>query len=228
MVRRIRFIYRKSLSKFGNDPVHLWKALECSRTFRKKLPWKVESRKDSTNPNQPTKWEGGVHGGLHLLGRPSKGGRGESLSLQVSSIRQFLNWGLIRRLWANPWGSTYIMRERGRGPATTPAAPPKGTKAGAPSAPSLQTLATPSSRYSRGAQAKPCRRSPPPPPPRRRAVGIPRRIYYFRCPLERGEGRRHQHRTCDRVRRCCPIVAPSRSSTCFCKRQVIDYIHPEI
>ena len=70
MVRRIRFIYRKSLSKFGNDPVHLWKALECSRTFRKKSPWKVESRKDSTNPNQPTKREGGVHGGLHLLGRP--------------------------------------------------------------------------------------------------------------------------------------------------------------
>ena len=57
MVRRIRFIYRKSLSKFGNDPVHLWKALECSRTFRKKLPWKMEFRKDSTNPNQPTKWE---------------------------------------------------------------------------------------------------------------------------------------------------------------------------
>ena len=27
MVRRIRFIYRKSLSKFGNDPVHLWKEL---------------------------------------------------------------------------------------------------------------------------------------------------------------------------------------------------------
>ena len=25
MVWRIRFIYRKSLSKFGNDPVHLWK-----------------------------------------------------------------------------------------------------------------------------------------------------------------------------------------------------------
>ena len=80
MVRRIRFIYRKSLSKFGNDPVHLWKALECSRTFRKKSPWKVESRKDSTNANQPTKWEGGVHSGLHLLGRPLKGEREESLS----------------------------------------------------------------------------------------------------------------------------------------------------
>ena len=76
MVRRIRFIYRKSLSKFGNDPVHLWKALEYSRTFRKKSPWKVESRMDSTNPNQPTKWEGGVHGGLHHLGRPRKQGKG--------------------------------------------------------------------------------------------------------------------------------------------------------
>ena len=80
MVRRIRIIYWKSLFKFGNDPVHLWKVLECSRTFRKKSTWKVESRLDSTNPNQPTKWEGGVHGGLHLLGRPRKGGKGESLS----------------------------------------------------------------------------------------------------------------------------------------------------
>ena len=69
MVQRIRFIYRKSLSKFGNDPVHLWKALECSRTFRKKSPWKVESRMDSTNPRS-TKGEGGVHGGLHHHGRP--------------------------------------------------------------------------------------------------------------------------------------------------------------
>ena len=78
MVRRIRFMYRKSLSKFGNDPVHLWNALEYSRTFRKKSPWKVESRKDSTNPNQPTKREGGVHGGLHLLGRPREKEREES------------------------------------------------------------------------------------------------------------------------------------------------------
>jgi len=69
MVRRIRFIYRKSFSKFGNDPVHLWKALECSRTFRKKSPWKVESQMDSTNPSWPTKGEGGVHG-LHHHGRP--------------------------------------------------------------------------------------------------------------------------------------------------------------
>ena len=43
MVRRIRFIYRKSLSKFENDPVHLWKVLEGSRKVRKKSPWKVES-----------------------------------------------------------------------------------------------------------------------------------------------------------------------------------------
>ena len=34
-----------------------------------------------------------------------------------------------------------------------------------------------------------------------------RRIYYIRCPLERGEDRLHQHRTCDRVRKRCPFVA---------------------
>ena len=70
IVWRIRFIYRKSYSKFGNDPVHLWKVLEGSRNIRNKSLWKVESRMDSTNPNQPTKREGGVHGGLHHLGRP--------------------------------------------------------------------------------------------------------------------------------------------------------------
>ena len=48
MVRRIRFIYRKSLSKFGNDPMNLWKVLEGSRKVRKKSSWKVESRRDST------------------------------------------------------------------------------------------------------------------------------------------------------------------------------------
>ena len=48
MVRRIRFIYRKSLSKFGNDPVHLWKVLEGSRKVRKKPLWKAESQRDST------------------------------------------------------------------------------------------------------------------------------------------------------------------------------------
>ena len=54
MVRRIRFIYRKSLSKFGNDPVHLWKVLEGSRKVRKKSLWKVESRRDSTTHGRPT------------------------------------------------------------------------------------------------------------------------------------------------------------------------------
>ena len=33
MVQRIRFIYSKSLSKFGNDPVNLWKVV--SRIIRK-------------------------------------------------------------------------------------------------------------------------------------------------------------------------------------------------
>ena len=58
MVRRIRFIYRKSYSKFGNDPVHLWQVLEGSRKVRKKGTM-----------------EGGVPEGLHKLGRPNpKGG----------------------------------------------------------------------------------------------------------------------------------------------------------
>ncbi|KAK1619354.1 hypothetical protein QYE76_024871 [Lolium multiflorum] len=59
MVRRIRFIYRKSYSKFGNDPVHLWQVLEGSRKVRKKRTM-----------------EGGVPEGLHKLGQPNP--RGES------------------------------------------------------------------------------------------------------------------------------------------------------
>jgi hypothetical protein len=74
----IRFIYRKSLSKFGNDPVHLWKTLECSRRLWNKSLWKVESRMDSTNPSRPTKREGGVHGGLHHLGWPKEKEREQS------------------------------------------------------------------------------------------------------------------------------------------------------
>ena len=70
MVRRIRFIYGKSHSKFGNGPVHLWEVVEDSRIVRNKSLWQVESRRDSTSPSQPTKWEGGVHGGLHHGGQP--------------------------------------------------------------------------------------------------------------------------------------------------------------
>ena len=42
MVRIIRFIYRKSFSRFENDPVFFWKVLEVSRRVRKKSPWKEE------------------------------------------------------------------------------------------------------------------------------------------------------------------------------------------
>ncbi|KAK1604340.1 hypothetical protein QYE76_028013 [Lolium multiflorum] len=46
------------------------------------------------------------------------------------------------------------------------------------------------------------------PTPRRRAVGF-KRSYYFRCPLEREVDVVFiNNRTCDRVRRCCPFVAP--------------------
>ena len=108
--------------------------------------------------------------------------------------------------------STYIMRGIGEGadhhkPMAWPHHPCP-LEAGAHGTPSPQTLAPLLHYFSRICLAKLRRRSPSTPPPRRRAAGIPRRIYYFRCPLERGEGRRHQHRTCDRVRRCCPIVAP--------------------
>ena len=49
MVRRIRFIYRKSFYKFENDPVNLWNVLEGSRKVLKKSLWKAESRRDSTS-----------------------------------------------------------------------------------------------------------------------------------------------------------------------------------
>ncbi|KAK1646253.1 hypothetical protein QYE76_064058 [Lolium multiflorum] len=56
--------------------------------------------------------------------------------------------------------------------------------------------------------AKLRRTSTPPPTPRRRAVGF-KRSYYFRCPLEREVDVVFiNNRTCDRVRRCCPFVAP--------------------
>jgi hypothetical protein len=69
MVRRIRFIYRKSHSIFGKGPVNLWKVVEDSRIIWNKSLWQVESRRDSTSLTKPTKWEGGVHGELHLVGR---------------------------------------------------------------------------------------------------------------------------------------------------------------
>jgi hypothetical protein len=76
MVRRIRFIYGKSHSKFGSGPVNLWKVVEGSRIIQNKSLWKRES----TSPSQPTKWEGGFHGGLHQGGRPHHKKMEESVS----------------------------------------------------------------------------------------------------------------------------------------------------
>ena len=78
MVRRIRFIYRKSFSRFENDPVFFWKVLEESGrnhhgrwspgrtppTLTSQPSGKVESMVDSTS-----------------LAGQQRGERGESLSL---------------------------------------------------------------------------------------------------------------------------------------------------
>ncbi|KAK1602915.1 hypothetical protein QYE76_017828, partial [Lolium multiflorum] len=60
-----------------------------------------------------------------------------------------------------------------------------------------------------------------------RAVGF-KRSYYFRCPLEREVDVVFiNNRTCDRVRRCCPFVAPEpiviKIFYALCKRQVNVY-----
>src|SRR5215203_5715112 len=77
MVRRIRFIYRKSYSKFGNDPVHLWQVLEGSRKVRKKRTMEGGVPERLHKLGQPNP-KGGVLGGLHLevAGHPTsrKGG----------------------------------------------------------------------------------------------------------------------------------------------------------
>ena len=119
-------------------------------------------------------------------------------------------WGNPRRFhlykeWDRRGGCTHQSSRTTQG---TPRPAPKN-----PPSPKPYLLPPPSSPAA--LTAKPGWRPPPPPSPRRRAGGILRRIYYIRCPLERGEGRRRQHRTCHGVRRCCPTVAPSRSSTRF-------------
>ncbi|KAK1649450.1 hypothetical protein QYE76_067255 [Lolium multiflorum] len=65
----------------------------------------------------------------------------------------------------------------------------------------------------------------PPTPRRRRRI---QRSYYFRCPLEREVDVVFiNNRTCDRVRRCCPFVAPEpiviKIFYALCKRQVNVY-----
>lgn len=140
-VWRIRFIYRKSFSKFENYPVYLWKVLEGSRKVRKKSPWKVESQTPPSLAGQPK--GGGVPGGLHLRGpaTPSRE-RGESHPELDSPIRKAFELDSYSFFGQPQMRSTYIQMRRGRGPATPLAAPPKPPEAGAP-APLSQTLAAP-------------------------------------------------------------------------------------
>jgi hypothetical protein len=159
--------------------------------------------------------EGGVPKGLHLHGRPTLegeesqvdspyGGRppshmegGNPTPSGIPTLGRFpyhmegFGFGSYSETCSPTLGaSTYIMRDKGRGPAT-----PTTTKVAAPlvaGAPLSQTLAALSPPPHPARLAKLRRISPPPPTPRRRAVGF-KRSYYFRCPLERGGGRRlHQ------------------------------------
>ena len=149
MVRRIRFIYRKSYSKFGNDPVHLWKVLEGSRKVRKKSLRKEESRRDSTSPWPANPRGGGVPSGLPQGGpaTPSMEG-GTPTSSGSPSLGRFpyhmegFGFGSYSETCSPTLGaSTYIMRDKGRGPATS--RPPPGRTPKWPANPS-QTLAAPS------------------------------------------------------------------------------------
>ena len=173
------------------------KVLEGSRKVRKKPLRKAESRRDSTSHGRPT-----------LRGRSPKWtplwgpatpphGRGESHPSGIPTLGRFpyhmegFGFGSYSETCSPTLGaSTYIMRGQGEGaghPKTTRWPHPLG--AGAPLS---QTLAALSPPPHPARLAKLHRISPPPPTPRHRAVGF-KRSYYFRCPLERGGGRRlHQ------------------------------------
>ncbi|KAK1616586.1 hypothetical protein QYE76_022103 [Lolium multiflorum] len=56
MVRRIRFIYRKSYSKFGNDPVHLWQVLEDHGAPSINFNQFLEKEKLKSNGSNFTDW----------------------------------------------------------------------------------------------------------------------------------------------------------------------------
>ncbi|KAK1651410.1 hypothetical protein QYE76_069215 [Lolium multiflorum] len=124
------------------------------------------------------------------------------IKLRYHSIREYIEDG---ETWTPTLGIHLYNegpREGAGHPKTTSWPPPLKW----PATPS-QTLAA-SPPYSPRSLAKLRRTSSPPPTPRRRAVGF-KRSYYFRCPLEREVDVIFiNNRTCDRVRRCCPFVAP--------------------
>ena len=97
MVRRIRFIYRKSFYEFENDPVHLWKVLEGSRIFRKKVTLEGGVPKGLHHHGRPT-LGGGVPGGLHLRwpATPSQGKVGIPPLVGVLAWVCFMSYG---RFW---------------------------------------------------------------------------------------------------------------------------------
>ena len=80
MVRRIRFIYGKSNSKFGKSPVNFdrsfWKVLEGSRAIQKFH----QGRKDSTSPSRPRRGKVESQVDSTSLGRrPNKREKGSPL-----------------------------------------------------------------------------------------------------------------------------------------------------
>jgi hypothetical protein len=150
MVRRIRFIYRKSFYKFENDPVILWKVLEGSRKVRKESLRKEESRRDSTSPWPANPRGGGVPGGLPLWGRPPphmEGGNPTPSGIPTLGRFPYI-WevsllGSYSKTWIPTLGDFHLYNEEEReGAAYFLAAPPRAALGRRPSLPlSPQTLA---------------------------------------------------------------------------------------
>ena len=187
----------------------LWKVLEGSRKVRKKPPRKVESTRDSTSmAGQPQWGRSPKWTPPQGAGHPPHGRWNSHLQWEgkFPTIWKVLVSGLIRRLGHQHLGSTYIQRAKGRGPATQkPQAWPPPIVAGHPlspnpSAPLLHHI----------------------PHAQRSSAGFLHRHRHHAVVLSDSRGATTSaarwngevdvvfinNRTCDRVRRCCPFVAP--------------------